>query len=150
MIRKVLLSIAAAGVTLIGAAAVLYVTNGPPAVSPIPSHEAAASDKPYVVKLHAQWCPVCLVTKDVWSDIEEAYAGRVNLVVLDFTSEATTRASEVEARRLHLEAVVDELSGATGMVVVVDGRTREMTAAIGGSRDFAAYREAIDAALIRQ
>jgi hypothetical protein len=41
----------------------------------------------------------------------------------------------------------DEYAGATGMIVVVDGRTKEVTSAIKGSRDFAEYRTAIDATL---
>jgi hypothetical protein len=30
--------------------------------------------KPYVVKLHAQWCPVCMMTKGVWSRVETSYS----------------------------------------------------------------------------
>ena len=56
--------------------------------SPRPS---LGSGAPWVVKLHAQWCPVCMLTKGMWSEIEETYAGRVRLAVFDFTDEATTR-----------------------------------------------------------
>jgi hypothetical protein len=89
------------------------------------------------------------VTKGVWSQIEETYSGRANLVVLDFTTDADTAASRAEAARLGLGTFFDEYAGATGTVVVLDGRTREVTASIGGSRDFAEYRAAIDAALDR-
>ena len=99
------------------------------------------------VKLHAQWCAVCMVTKDVWSQIEETYAGRVNLVVLDFTTQATTDASRTEATRLGLNKVFDEYEGVTGTILVVDGRTKGVTADIGGNRDFAEYRAEIDAML---
>jgi hypothetical protein len=40
-----------------------------------------------------------------------------------------------------------EEAGSTGVVLVVDGRTKVVTASIGGSRDVAEYRAAIDAAL---
>jgi hypothetical protein len=88
-----------------------------------------------------------MVTTGVWSEIEKSYGSRVNLVVLDFTNDANTEKSRTEAARLGLTKMFDEYAGATGMIVVVDGRTREVTSAIKGSRDFAEYRAAIDAAL---
>jgi thiol-disulfide isomerase/thioredoxin len=86
-----------------GLAACLYFWNATPAVPSVPAAEAVNPTRPYVVKLHAQWCPVCLTTTSIWSQIEAAYGNRVNLVVFDFTNEATTVASEAEARRLGLE-----------------------------------------------
>jgi len=88
-----------------------------------------------------------MVTKGVWSEIEKTYAGRVNLVVLDFTTDAKADASRAEATRLGLTKFFDEYGGATGTIVVLDGRTKDVTASINGSRDFATYRTAIDAAL---
>jgi hypothetical protein len=64
--------------------------------------------------------------------------------------QAKTDASHAEVRRLGLEQFVDEYAGATGIVVVLDGRTKEVTAEIGDSRDFSEYRNAIDATLNRQ
>ena len=146
MLRKLLILIALVTVGLGATGYALYLGNGAPASSPISPVETA-SGKPFVVKLHAQWCPVCLVTKDVWSDIAEAYADRVNLVVMDFTNDATTAASWAEARRLGFGESFDEYGGASGFIVVLDGRTREVTSAIGGSRDVGEYRTAIDDAL---
>lgn len=125
---------------------VMYTRNTAPVVRPV-SADAAKSGKPYVVKLHAQWCVVCMTTKDEWAAIEKTYAGRVNLVVFDFTTDANVAASRVEAARLGLEKFFEEYSGATGMVVVLDGRTKQVAAQIIGNRDFAEYRTAIDAAL---
>jgi thiol-disulfide isomerase/thioredoxin len=149
MSKNVLLVTTSLVVFAAALAGFLYATNPPPVVARI-ADDANGSGKPYVVKLHAQWCPKCMLTKDVWSQIEGAYADRVNLLVLDFTDQANTDASRAEARRLGLEHFFDEFSGATGIVVVLDGRTREVTAEIGGSRDFSEYRAAIDAALNRQ
>jgi thiol-disulfide isomerase/thioredoxin len=126
---------------------IMYASNRAPAVPAISDAEAANPGKPYVVKLHAQWCPVCMVTKGVWSEIEDTYSRRVNLVVLDFTNRANTDASRAEAERLGLEGFFDEYAGSTGTIVVLDGRSKEVTASINGSRDFAEYRAAIDAAL---
>jgi len=147
--KKALLVVTSLCAVLIALGLFLYVSNPAPAVPAIPAVEAAGTGKPYVVKLHAQWCPACMVTKGVWSEIERTYSGRAHLVVLDFTNQASTEASKVEATRLGLGRLFEEYGGATGTVVVLDGRTREATASISGSRDFAEYRAAIDAALDR-
>jgi thiol-disulfide isomerase/thioredoxin len=147
MIKKALLALTSLGVVLVVLASILYVTNQAPAVPAISAAEVANPGRPYVVKLHAQWCPICMVTKGVWSQIEEEYSGRVNLVVLDFTNQADTDASRAEAQRLGLDTFFNEYAGATGTVVVLDGRTKEVTASINGSRDFADYRAAINATI---
>jgi thiol-disulfide isomerase/thioredoxin len=147
MIKKALLIALSLGAALTALAFVLYVRNPTPYVPPISTAEAASSTKPYVVKLHAQWCPVCMTTKTVWAQIDATYSARANLVAFDFTNEATSAASKAEATRLGLDKVFEENAGWTGTVLVIDGRTREVTAAIHGSQDFAEYRTAIDTAL---
>jgi thiol-disulfide isomerase/thioredoxin len=147
MIKKTLLAFALLGVVLAGFGSVMYVTNSAPPVPTISGEEAASAGRPYVVKVHAQWCPVCMMTKGVWSEIQRVYSGRVNLVVLDVTNQARTDASRAEAKRLGLEQLFDDYAGATGTIVVVNGRTRKVTASISGSRDLAEYRSAIDATL---
>ena len=143
MIRKLLLTTTLMAVTLVGTVAVLYATNSAP-VSAVSTGDSA---RPLVVKLHARWCPYCLMQKDEWSQIEKAYAGRVNFVVLDFTNERSTERSRREAERLNLVPFFDEYAGATGLVVVLDARTKEVLAEVGGNQGFDAYRTAIDAAL---
>jgi hypothetical protein len=125
----------------------LYITNSTPTVPVISTADAVTTDRPWVVKLHAQWCPVCMLTKGVWSSIEQTYARRVRLVVFDFTNEETTAASRSEAERLGLTEFFDEAGFATGPIVVLDSSTKEVVAWINGSRDFAEYSAAIDAAL---
>ena len=147
MLKKAMFVMAVLVVLLVGAGTAIYLGNAAPVVPRIAVEEAARGNKPYVIKLHAQWCAVCLVTKDVWSQIEETYATRVNLLVLDFTNDAKTRASRAEASRLGLGAFFDEYAGATGTILVLDGRTKRVQADISGSRDFSDYRAAIDAAL---
>jgi thiol-disulfide isomerase/thioredoxin len=144
MLRRLLQVVVLLTVALAGTIAVLYATNVAPSVAPV---AAAASDKPFVVKLHAQWCPYCLLQKDEWSRIETSYAGRVNFLVLDFTNERATERSRREAERLNLGSFFDEYSGATGLVVVLDGRTKEVLAEVGGNQPFDEYRAAIDNAL---
>ena len=134
-----------AAVTVTGA--ILYARNSTPVVPTIATADAAAAGAPWVVKLHAQWCPVCMMTKGMWSRIESQYAQRVRLAVFDFTDEATTAASRAEAERLGLGPFLDEAGIATGTIVVLDGRTKDILAWINGSRDFDEYRQAIDAAI---
>lgn len=126
---------------------VLFISNATPHVPAIGEADIARANKPYVVKLHAQWCPVCRMTKGVWSQIDRAYAGRVHLVVFDFTSDATTNASRNEAKRLGLEKFFEENYGGTGTISVLDARTKEERVSIHGSRDFDEYRAAIDSSL---
>ena len=149
MVKKVLIGLVSAALLLLVIGYSLYLGNRAPIVPPVSAADIANPGRPYVIKLHAQWCPACMVTKSVWSRIEETYAGRVNLVVLDFTDETNTAASGREAKRLGLDDFFEEYAGATGFVVVLDGDTRRVTAAIKGSRDFSEYRTAIEAALTR-
>ena len=127
--------------------AILYTRNSTPVVPTIAAADAAAAGAPWVIKLHAQWCPVCMLTKGMWSEIEKSYDGRVRLAVFDFTDDTTTAATRAEAQRLGLGAVLEEAGFATGTILVLDGRSKEIVAWINGSRDFADYRAAIDAAL---
>jgi thiol-disulfide isomerase/thioredoxin len=147
MLKRVLLGFVAIVAALVGLGAVLYATNATPTVAPVATADAAAAGAPWVLKIHAQWCPVCMLTKGMWTEIEATYAGRVRLAVFDFTDTDTMIASRAEAERLGLAAVFDEVRGATGTIVVLDGETKEITAWINGSRDFSEYRAAIDAEL---
>lgn len=131
---------------LVATGAILYARNATPAVPTITTADAAAAGAPWVIKLHAQWCPVCMLTKSMWSEVEAHYAGRVRLAVFDFTDEATRTATRAEAERLGLSAVLEEIGFATGPIVVLDGRTKEILAWVD-SRNFDDYRAAIDAAI---
>jgi thiol-disulfide isomerase/thioredoxin len=147
MLKKALTLLLAIVVSVAAAGLVLYQRNTAPAVPAIAPADLASGSKPIVVKLHAQWCAKCMVTKSVWSDIEKEYAGRVHLLVLDFTNDATTDASRKEAHRLGLERFFEEFSGATGIVVVLHARTKEVSAELDFNRELPEYRAAIDAAL---
>jgi thiol-disulfide isomerase/thioredoxin len=146
VVRKLVLGVIALVCLLVMTGFVLYQSNGAPAARAVSAVEVATSGKPFVIKMHAKWCHKCLLQKGVWSEVEEAYSGRVHLLVMDFTDADSTRATEGEARRLGLGSFFDEHAGATGFVVVLNGK-REVAAEVGG-RDFDAYRAAIDAALV--
>ena len=108
--------------------------------------EARDPSRPFVVKMHAQWCPVCLLTKGTWAAVQQTHAGSANLVVFDFTNEKTTEASRADAKRLGLEKFFDENGGVSGVVYVLDGRTKEVRAELVGEHNAAAYGRAIEAA----
>ena len=146
MLKRVVTALLSTGLALTAVGYLLYAGNPAPVAPPIAAADLANPARPYVIKLHAQWCPVCMVTKGVWGEIEKTYAGRVNLVVFDFTRAADVATARAEARRLGLEPFFDEYEGATGLVVVLSPG-REVLASIKGSRDFGEYRAAIDAAL---
>jgi hypothetical protein len=144
MIKKTFIAslLVALAVSIVGI--VMFATNPAPKVARI---STADPGKPYVVKLHARWCPVCALTKAAWSEIEKAYSASVNLVVFDFTNGTATEASRDEARRLGLDAFFAEHTGWTGAIAVLDGRTKQVITVIEGRRSIAEYRAAIDAAL---
>src|SRR5687768_2431391 len=148
MLKKIAVTFLAVCVGMVGVGYVMYLANGAPVAPSISAAEASSPTKPFVVKLHAQWCAVCMITTSVWSQIEKEYSGRVNFLVLDFTDDQTTDRSRVEAERVGLGRIFEE-AGSTGVVLVVDGPTKEVTASIGGSREVAEYRAAIEAALER-
>jgi len=146
--KRILLLTAALAIVLSTAGAGLYVWNRAPVVPAISAADAAGDRRPYVIKLHAQWCPKCLMTKGAWSDLQERYAGRVNFLVFDFTSQRTTDASGIDARRVGLGEFFEN-AGGTGSVVVLDGRTLEVVSWISGVHDVDDYAAAVDAALRR-
>lgn len=146
-LHKVLIGAGAVLLALGATAAILHYSSHSPEVQPVTASEAARPTKPFVVKLHAQWCSVCQATKDEWEHIRQEYEGRVNLVVFDATDEASTASSVAEAQRLGLHSVLESYQGATGMVLVVDPASRTVLAALGGILSTDSYRAAIDAAL---
>jgi thiol-disulfide isomerase/thioredoxin len=147
MLKKAFAVAIVVGAILGVVAYLMYLGNAAPTAPVIAAADIATAGKPIVVKLHAQWCPKCMVTKGVWANLEQEYAGRVHLLVMDFTDEESTQVSRKEAQRLGLDRFVEEFSGATGIVVVLHPRTKEVAAELEFSRDLAEYRAAIDAAL---
>ena len=148
MIRRTMMYFAGVILLLAGIGSILYITNPTPRVPRIELTSLQDSPPPYVVKVHAQWCPVCIMTKDMWNQVQQSYAGKVNLIVFDVTDAATEQASRAEAQRLGLGDFFDDNSGSTGTVYVLDGRTKALVTSIHGSRNFSDYSKPIDGALL--
>lgn len=145
--KRILVVLGGVVVLLAVAGAVMFALNTTPVVPAVSASEAASPTKPYVVKLHAQWCAACMMTKGVWAKVNESYAGRVNFLVLDFTNAEKTALSRAEAKRLGLDAFFEQYAGTTGSIIVLDGKSKAVSKELEGRRDFAEYRAAIDAAL---
>ena len=147
MLKKVLIGTGVLIAVIAATGVILFVGNAAPAVAAVTTAEAADPSRPFVVKLHAQWCPICLITKDGWYDLAEEYEGRANLVVFDFTDEESTAASRAEAVRLGLGPFFEEYVGMSGAIAVIDGGSRETRALLGGKLPPDDYRKAIEASL---
>jgi len=140
-----LLRVSILACVLVATGTALIVTNAAPVVPA--SSDAVGATLPYVVKLHANWCPICMTTKGAWASMQNAYTGRVRFVVFDFSNDATTNASRAQAQRLGLGDVFDEYAGETGTVLIVDAASRKVRDSLHGHRSPEEYGAAIDAAL---
>jgi thiol-disulfide isomerase/thioredoxin len=147
MLKKILIGTATLIAMLAVTVVILIASNAAPAVAVVSAAEAVDPSRPFVIKLHGQWCPVCLATKGVWNELADEYAGRANLGVFDFTDDASMAASDAEAKRLGLEGFFNEYAGMTGAIAVIDGGSRETRALIGGKHPTDEYRAAIEASL---
>jgi hypothetical protein len=137
---------AVAGVT-VSIVAVLLALNGAPRGPLLSSAMPATATQPYVIRLHARWCPICFATRGAWAATQAAYTGKVNFVVFDFTSDASTESSRAMARQIGLDGVFNDHEGETGGVLVVDGASKTERESLHGVLTEADYRVAIDAAL---
>jgi thiol-disulfide isomerase/thioredoxin len=146
-LKKACLILTLLVVLLVGLGVTMFVVNPAPKVPAVSPDDPATATRPYVVKIHARWCPICMLTKGTWTKLQTQFAGRVNLVVLDFTNKETSAASRSEAKRLGLEGFVDAHSGEIGTVYVLDGGSKEVKASVPGARDLAEYVVAVDNSL---
>jgi hypothetical protein len=147
MLRTILRLLALAVSAAALGVAWLLVSNPAPATPAVPAD--VTDRRPYVIKLHARWCPVCMMTKDVWTTVEETYGPKVRLVVFDFTTEATTEKTGVSASHLGLDSIFEAYRGETGTVLVVDGATKSVEHSLHGDLEWSEYAAAIDSVLAK-
>ena len=103
----------------------------------------ACSSKPYVVKIHADWCGSCRALKSVWERIESDLQDQASAVTLDVTDRAAYTESQAAAERLGISEFFQEYGSRTGTIAVLDCRSRKPVAVMSAERDFEKYREAI-------
>lgn len=110
--------------------------------------EAAVEGKPYVVKIHADWCGTCTKLNPTFEALQQKYGDRANLVELDVTDKDTLASATAEAKRLGIQDFFDRYKGRTGTigVLLADGETVRV---LKGETDLTRYDEVIELAIER-
>jgi thiol-disulfide isomerase/thioredoxin len=135
-------------ILLVAGYGLLLLFNGAPKPPPAPVPSAGDEMKsPFVVKIHARWCPVCMATKPSWTKLQKSFRERVRFVVFDVTSGSSKAASHAEAVRLGLGEFFEAYSGRLGSVFVLNGDSKEVLASLDGLHGYAAYAGSIEEAL---
>jgi thiol-disulfide isomerase/thioredoxin len=99
--------------------------------------------KPYVVKIHADWCGRCRATQETWARILTELGGEATVIELDVSDRAAYQASLEEAERLGIRSFFREYRRRTGVIAVLDCRTLEPVVVLAGERDFDKVRDAV-------
>jgi thiol-disulfide isomerase/thioredoxin len=100
-------------------------------------------DKPYVVKIHADWCASCKALESVWQRIETDLGDRATTVTLDVSDRVAYMESQATAEHLGIQEFFQEYRSRTGTIAVLDCNTHEPVAIMSAERDFEKYREAV-------
>lgn len=108
--------------------------------------EAVCEGKPYLVKIHADWCGSCKATKAVWKRVQQELGKQTTVVVLDVSSRTRYEKAVAEAERLEIEEFFQEYRTRTGVVGALHCRTREPVVILQGESDFEKYRQAVEKA----
>jgi thiol-disulfide isomerase/thioredoxin len=109
------------------------------------ANEAPESDeaKPYVVKIHADWCGTCKMLEPTWTRIRSELGDEAHVVNLDVSDRAALQRSQAEAERLGISEFFREYRGSTGTIAVLDGKNHRPIAILRGETDFSKYQEAV-------
>lgn len=109
------------------------------------SEISAADDasRPFVVKIHADWCGTCTRLDPVIDALEERVGSGARIVVLDVTDREAIERSATEADRLRIRAFFEAHKSKTGTVGVLHGATRRPVRILRGEMDVAEYEAAL-------
>lgn len=135
------ISISRVSRALIFSVALLSAASAPGADTAI----SAAQDvsKPFVVKIHADWCGTCRMLEPTLTALDEKIGPSARIVVLDVTDRETYAAAAAEAKRLGIESFFDQYKSRTGIVGVLDGSTRETIEVLSGELDVTVYERVL-------
>jgi thiol-disulfide isomerase/thioredoxin len=103
----------------------------------------ADASRPFVVKVHADWCGTCTALNPTWDELQSHVGGGARLVILDVTDRDAFTKSQAEAERLGLGDFFAEYKARTGTIAVLRGDNREKVEVMKGVRDVARYEAAI-------
>ena len=109
-------------------------------------HQISAADdasKPFVVKIHADWCGTCRRLEATLEALRERTGDDVRIVVLDVTDRESLALATAEADRLRIRAFFDAYKSKTGTVGILDGVTRKPVSVLKGEMDVAEYEAAL-------
>ena len=101
------------------------------------------------VKVHADWCGSCKQMGTAFEDLRNKFDGKpVLFVVLDRTNVTTTHQSALLASALSIGSVYEANPG-TGLILLLDGKTREVTEKLGSTLTFKQMSASLEQALVR-
>ena len=109
-------------------------------------HQISAGDdasKPFVVKIHADWCGTCQRLDSTFEALRKRTGDDARIVVLDVTDRESLVRATAEADRLRIRAFFDAYKSKTGTVGILDGVTREPVSVLKGETDVAKYEAAL-------
>lgn len=110
------------------------------------SRRYRCATKPLVIKIHADWCGTCRATQATWDRVVGELADRATMVTFDVTDRASYESAKALAARLEIGDVLHDFRRRTGAIAVLDCDSRKPREVLSGERDFARYREAVEAA----
>ena len=100
-----------------------------------------------VLKIHADWCPLCKGNTKPLNEAKEEFKGKpVLFLKLDITNKDTIKQSVLLAQAVGVEKVLMDNSN-TGTIVVVDAESKKAVEVINGIMKTEVYVDAINKAL---
>ena len=128
------------------AAALLSLVAAPAAIAGEAVSGASDATKPFVVKIHADWCGTCRALEGPLQELQARQGDALRFVLLDVTDGDATAAATAEADRLGIRTFFDEHKGKTGTVGVLSGSDRAVVGVFKGELDPAAYESLLERA----
>jgi thiol-disulfide isomerase/thioredoxin len=104
------------------------------------------SAKPFVVKIHADWCATCRKVDAVWTKLGTEMSDQVSIVEFDVSDRVAFEQSREAAEQLGLADFFREYRSRTGTIAVLDCKSREPVAIMNGEVDLSKYLDAISKA----
>ena len=105
--------------------------------------DASDAARPFLVKVHADWCGTCTALNPTWDELETKLGDGARLVILDVTDRQTLQAAQTEAQRLGIDGFFDEYKARTGTIAVLRGDSRAKVEVMKGVTDVARYETAV-------
>jgi thiol-disulfide isomerase/thioredoxin len=102
--------------------------------------------KPFVVKIHADWCATCRKVDAVWIRLGSEMADQVTIVEFDVSDRVAYEQSRDAAARLGLDEFFSQYRSRTGTIAVLDCKSRQPVAVMSGEVDLSKYLDAISKA----